>query len=556
LEDRKLLSVFTVDHLADDGQGTGLNGDLRYCLTNAADADVITFGVVGVINLTRALPNLSHGTSIVGPGANNLTVRRNTGGDYSIFTVASSTPVSIWGLTIANGGGNSVDGGGIHNIGTLTVINCVLSGNGAHALNFGGGIFNDSGATMTVLNSTVSGNTANIGAGIFNQATLTVLNSTLSGNRPSHLGGGIFNSDQGTVTLVNSTLSGNTAEQGGGIDNQGTLIVINSTASSNLGHGGGIAHLFGTATIINSTLSDNSGGGIFNGTQSPGTLTVVNSTVSGNTVEGGIANGGPLTVINSTISGNSAVFGGGGIANDGPLTVINSTISRNSSASTGGGVKSNDEYGTFNARNTIIAGNTAQGDGPDLSGALTSQGHNLIGNTQGGSGFDPSDLLNVNAMLGPLQDNGGPTKTMALLPGSPALDAGDNTDAPDWDQRGPGFPRIVNSIIDIGAFEVQSGGGGAGAAGRDTGRDRGSVVAAFLPAEVLPGLTGLGSLSLPGTPSAATSGPAESCVARSSARPGPLDWVAATPTQVVDHLFVARAGRSLTEWLADDLALA
>jgi hypothetical protein len=73
--------------------------------------------------------------------------------------------------------------------------------------------------------------------------------------------------------------------------------------------------------------------------------------------------------------------------------------------------------------------------------------------------LDPSDLLNVDPMLGPLQDNGGPTWTMALLPGSPAIDVGDNTDAPDWDQRGEGFPRIVNGVIDIGAFEVQPAGG-------------------------------------------------------------------------------------------------
>jgi hypothetical protein len=86
---------------------------------------------------------------------------------------------------------------------------------------------------------------------------------------------------------------------------------------------------------------------------------------------------------------------------------------------------------------------------------LTSRGHNLIGNTQGGCGFVSSDLLNVNPLLGPLQNNGGPTQTMALLPGSPAINAGDPTDAPAYDQRGPGFPRLVNGHIDIGAFEVQ-----------------------------------------------------------------------------------------------------
>src|SRR6516165_2400058 len=108
------------------------------------------------------------------------------------------------------------------------------------------------------------------------------------------------------------------------------------------------------------------------------------------------------------------------------------------------------------ARNTILAGNMAS-TAPDLAGNLTSSGYNLIGNTDGAGGFDPTDLLNVDPLLGPLQNNGGPTQTMALQCGSPAIDAGDNTDAPDWDQRGEGFPRIVNGIIDIGAYEVQKG---------------------------------------------------------------------------------------------------
>src|SRR5262249_18212577 len=105
--------------------------------------------------------------------------------------------------------------------------------------------------------------------------------------------------------------------------------------------------------------------------------------------------------------------------------------------------------------NTIVAGNQAL-TGPDLYGALGSSGYNLFGNSTGGSGYDPTDLLDVDPLLGPLQDNGGPTLTMALLPGSPAIDSGDNTDAPEWDQRGPGYSRIVNGTIDRGAFEVQA----------------------------------------------------------------------------------------------------
>jgi hypothetical protein len=111
-------------------------------------------------------------------------------------------------------------------------------------------------------------------------------------------------------------------------------------------------------------------------------------------------------------------------------------------------------------RNTILAGNAAP-SAPDLSGTVTSQGHNLIGDGTGGSGYVSTDLVGtaanpIDPKLGPLQDNCGPTFTMALLPGSPAIDAGDPTDAPMWDQRGPGYPRVVNGMIDIGAYEHQA----------------------------------------------------------------------------------------------------
>ena len=97
------------------------------------------------------------------------------------------------------------------------------------------------------------------------------------------------------------------------------------------------------------------------------------------------------------------------------------------------------------------AGNTSP-SGPDLSGLFTTdQGHNLIGNSSGGSGYVASDLLNINPLLAPLGDYGGPTQTMPLLPGSPAINAGDGTNAPTTDQRG--FARVVNGTVDIGAFE-------------------------------------------------------------------------------------------------------
>src|SRR5262249_45525782 len=129
----------------------------------------------------------------------------------------------------------------------------------------------------------------------------------------------------------------------------------------------------------------------------------------------------------------------------GALTLNNATISGNS-AGTAGGIY-NVLGGLLQARNTLIAGNTAP-SAPDLSGLLSSLGHNLIGNASGGGGFHPTDLLNVNPLLGPLQDNGGPTRTHALLPGSPALNAGDPAQLGVADQRGV----LRGGGVNIGAY--------------------------------------------------------------------------------------------------------
>jgi hypothetical protein len=464
LENRTLLSFAgcIVDRLSDTGAGSGLMGDLRYCITNVTDGDAITFAVQGTINLTGPLPDLTHSISIDGPGPGLLNVRRDSGGDYRIFRVVSGPTVVLTGLTITNG--LAADGAGILNNGTLTLTNATLSGNFTpYVFGASGGGISNSGA-LTLENTTVNGNSAagsretGKGGGIYNRqgGTVTLDNTTVSGNYARPYGGGIFN--VGMLTLTNSTVSSNRADfAGGGIVNAGTLSLDNTTVSDNSG-AGGICNQ-GQLTVSNSTFSGNSELGAIE--VLAGTVAISNSTFSGNSahsVGGGIYNGdrSTLTVSNSTFSGNSAGFYGGGILNNATLTITNSTFSGNSARYTSGGGIYNSSTGVVHARNTVIAGNTAP-TAPDLSGNVGSLGHNLIGNTQGGSGFDPTDLLKVDPLLGPLQDNGGPTLTMALQCGSPAIDAGDNTDAPDWDQRGTGFPRIVNGIIDIGAYEVQKG---------------------------------------------------------------------------------------------------
>jgi hypothetical protein len=261
------------------------------------------------------------------------------------------------------------------------------------------------------------------------------------------------------MTVTECTFSGGSYD---GITNLGTGTVLGSTFIRN--SDGGIIS-FGGLRIIDSTFSGNAGG-IINGS---GLLAVVGSTFNGNAaigIGGGISNYlGTVAVTECTFNDNSETYpypsdnGGGGIENHlGTLTVTDSTFSGNS-ASAGGGIY-NHPGGNVMVRNTLLAGNHAS-NGPDVFGTLKSQGHNLIGDGSGGSGYAATDLVGtslnpIDPKLGPLQDNGGPAQTMALFPGSPAFAAGGPSDS-EWDQRGPGYPRTVNGSTDIGAYEVQPG---------------------------------------------------------------------------------------------------
>ena len=201
-------------------------------------------------------------------------------------------------------------------------------------------------------------------------------------------GGGIYSSDA-QLTLMDSTISGNTARAFG---------------PPCVGFGGGIFSFGGTATVTNSTISGNAafalGGGIGND------------------------GGGTLTVINGTISENSAAFVfGGGISNSpgAALIVTNSTMSGNS-APRGGTI---DNGGTTTIGDTVL--NAGASGGTISNGTVTSLGYNIASDDGGGFLTATGDQINTNPLLSPLQDNGGPTFTHALLPGSPAIDSGDPT---------------------------------------------------------------------------------------------------------------------------------
>jgi hypothetical protein len=392
-----------------------------YTVPGGSGGDALGSGLYvsgGSLTITSSTIDSNQGT----PGDSGLFGRSGAvsqGGGLYILSNAGMPTVSNSTLS----GNTALLSGGIYNSGTLTVSNSTLSGNS------GGGI--SSGGTLTVSNSTLSGNS---GGGISNGGTSTVSNSTLSGN-----GFGISNA--GTLTVSNSTLSGNTAYYGI-INSYGTLTVSNSTVS---GNGGGIFNYLGTVTVSNSTLSGNSGGGIYN---AGGALTVSNSTLSGNTVTGSEGYGGgiftfssnPITLTNVTLTANRATNGGGGLyvhplSNAVPV-LHNTLIAGNFRGATD--TILDDVYGSLNPSSDY----NLIGDGTGMTGLQNGVNGNLVGSAD--APIDP--------LLDSLGDYGGPTRTHALLPGSPALNVGDPNQMGMPDQRGV----VRSGGVNIGAYQASA----------------------------------------------------------------------------------------------------
>jgi CSLREA domain-containing protein len=300
----------------------------------------------------------------------------------------------------------------------------------------------NSGAAASISGLTLANGTAvfDSGGAITNSGSLALSDCTLYGNSATYNGGAIYStfSHGGTLAVSDCTLSGNSAQNAGG--------AIYSTISYG-----------GTLAVSNSTLSGNSG-----------------AYKGGGAIYSSISVAGTLAVSNSTLYGNSGGEGaGGGIYNliysDGTMVVTNSTLSGNS-ATEGGGIY-NHHFGSAiqdTLANTLVAGNSASAYAPDvfdIDGATITAASSLIGdgagcfidNGTGGNqvGDTPSHPAVINPLLSAPGNYGGPTPTMALVPGSPALDAGSNAAAAaaglTTDQRG--FSRVVNGTVDIGAFE-------------------------------------------------------------------------------------------------------
>jgi dockerin type I repeat protein len=384
----------------------------------------------------NGLPSITSAITLTGASAESTVIERDVlsgpsdPNPFRIFHIATTGELVLEELTVQGGTIFSLPGGGgILNDGTLNLnrSGVKLNGRDVYDPRWGGGIYNR--GSLSATKSTISENSAGRsdpsggGGGLYNAGTATLIGSTVHHNRGGSAvghGGGIKNSENGTLTLIDSTISNNIADLAGGISNDGLLNIVNSTISGNIG--GGFDARFG----------------------------------------GGLENRGQAMLINSTISGNSADNGGSSILNRGNLELLNSTVVKG----LGGPSILNFDNSTIEFSHTIIEGSC------DNLGEFRSFGFNLSGFGESGEPSErdctldsPGDQI-VNPdiffseVLGPLQDNGGPTKTHALLEGSPAINTGgDDCPPPDQDQRGQPRPHDGEGdgegVCDIGAFEFQ-----------------------------------------------------------------------------------------------------
>ncbi len=445
------LSAFetTTEFTVNSTNDTAVCGETTCTLRGAivaansqAGADTVVFSLPAdsAISLSAALPVITDSLAIDGSVVPGLTINGATA--YRIFEIGGNAAVSLNHLSLSQGGSNMLGGAIlVDEDGQLTISNCRFVLNAA--ANRGGAIHNDGGKVI-------------------------VSESEFSENSAANRGGAIYN-DGGQLTVGTSTFSTNTTttsgEGGGAIYNSGGLILTASNfdhnaVNSTTGGGGALFNAPSSlATVANSTFSTNSavdGGGAI---RNAGTLTMTGSTVAHNLASdtssagGGLLNSssGVALIANSTFHGNGA-FMGGGIRNSALLTLINVTLSENSADPGYGGGLFNTGKGTLNYTNSILA-NSLSGSDCRNEGTIAIRVENLVE-----SGVCGQDIM-ADPVLGPLQDNGGPTWTQALLAGSPAVNVGDNgacaaDPVSNVDQRGMDRPQAI--ACDLGAYEVEA----------------------------------------------------------------------------------------------------
>jgi CSLREA domain-containing protein len=521
--------------LNDCGQGTGF--------------DTIHFSVSGTITLGSALPTVQDNLIIDGTGQ---TVAIDGAGSFQVLSVNNGATLSLNNLTVQNGGGSHVNGAGVGNSGALTITNCTFSNNNAGPFqNVGGGI--DNSGSLTITNSAFSSNGANANGG--------------------NGGGAIFNEGGGTVNVTGSTFSKNFATLGGAIESTtgaGQVTVNGCTFAQNEAQGGGAIDTLGPLTVTNSAFSQNTGFFVRGGAiaiEAAITASVSNSTFANNTMNGdssfgmapsggAITNLGSLTITNSTFFGNTAkvIIGGGGanggaIANEsnGTVTISNSTFSSNTADQGAGLFNDTTMPGivpVLNLRNSIIALSNGEDCGPLKS--VTDLGDNIA--DDGSCGFVAAKAANgrtigdhVDPMLDPngLLDNGGPTHTIALAPGSPAIDAVPIANCPAADQRGNALPDpedgdLGNKACDIGAYESNTFEGSP-------------TPTATFTATATPTSTATATASSTATPTASsTATPTATTTATSSRTPTPTITATVTATATPTATATATASASPT----------
>ena len=463
----------TIQNAGGRHETAGLTGDLN--LTQTSHHWIIQGA--GTSTIIDAGQLQDRAFQIVNPGSQvvfrDLVIQGGLARDNGADGALAWSTDSLGGGILNNGGNVTLD--------HVVLTNNVARGGDVAALGvaghngFGGGIYSSGGALTlagaTLANNQVSGGRGGnhngqyagdggsaSGGGLYaTGGSLDISDSMVTSNRGTGGRGGDGYLTTGVTTFGHTYRYytaggvGGTAAGGGLYVNGGSLTIASSAITTNQAAGGsaglggsfngfgqaGGLYTIGTLTVSDSTLSSNTGGGIYNG----GTLTVSNSTLSGNSASfygGAIYNGGTLTVSNSTLSGNSALLEGGGIFTDingtQSVTLTNVTLTANR-ANTGGGCCSPGggliAWGTRwpLLHNTLIAGNFRGATGTtrdDVFGALDAGGdYNLIGDGTGMTGL--SDGVNgnqvgsadapIDPLLGPLQNNGGPTRTHALLPG-------------------------------------------------------------------------------------------------------------------------------------------
>jgi hypothetical protein len=449
--------------------------------------------------------------SIFGQGSSTTIVDAEQNG--RVFLIAEGIEASICGLTVTGGfiEGIGTDtnlapgaGGGIFNDGTLLLSEVIVEENSANLA--GGGIWNNTDSEMHIRNSTIRLNIAGQSVGGFGNyylSTMTIDNSTISDNSSGGVGGA-GGSAGNSFRISNSIISNNTAPflAGGlivihGLISVGSVEIENTEFSGNSSGLGGAMVTNGIgATIENSRFLNNTaiqdGAGV--AVVGQGVLQIADSTFSGNTAA---LNGGGILVIEdsrafivtSTLTDNSASFGGGvSISQTSEVFITDSTISSNSATAQGGGIYESG-LSTTTVNFSTIAFNTAPDGGGvyKTSGSALDTYHSIFSdNIANDCEADVGDVFNnatfslfsdasctfsagannqasTDPLLGPLQDNGGPTETHALTGASPAIDAGDTDCTITFDQRGEFRPVNIFGLdpidaqarCDIGSFEVQ-----------------------------------------------------------------------------------------------------